>query len=178
MKQSYHIVESGRHSSRRDYSKVSGKLELPNLVEIQTDSFKWFTEKGIKEVFDEIYPIQNYSGNIRLKLLSYEFRKPKYTVAECKYRETNYCAPLWANMELEIYNEETGEIINRPEEVFLGDFPMMTPTGTFIVNGAERVIVSQIVRSPGAYFDIQSDDKTGKETIDGELIPSKGTWFR
>ena len=177
MKQSYHIVESGRHSSRRDYSKVSGNLELPNLVEIQTDSFKWFTEEGIKEVFDEIYPIQNYSGNIKLKLLSYEFRKPKYSVAESKYREVNYCAPLWANMELEIYNEETGEIINRPEEVFLGDFPMMTPTGTFIINGAERVIVSQIVRSPGAYFDIQTDDKTGKETIDGELIPSRGTWL-
>ncbi len=177
MKQSYHVVESGRHSTRRDYSKVSGQLELPYLVEIQTDSFKWFTEQGIKEVFDEIYPIQNYSGNIRLKLLSYEFRKPKYSVAESKYREVNYCAPLWANMELEIYNEETGEIINRPEEVFLGDFPMMTPTGTFIINGAERVIVSQIVRSPGAYFDIQTDDKTGKETIDGELIPSRGTWL-
>ena len=177
MKQTYHIVESGRHSTRRDYSKVSGKLELPYLVEIQTDSFKWFTEKGIKEVFDEIYPIQNYSGNIRLKLISYEFRQPKYSVAESKYREVNYCAPLWANMELEIYNEETGEIINRPEEVFLGDFPMMTPTGTFIINGAERVIVSQIVRSPGAYFDISTDDKTGKENYDGELIPSRGTWL-
>ncbi len=178
MKQSYHIVESGRHSSRRDYSKVSGNLELPNLVEIQTDSFKWFTEEGIKEVFDEIYPIQNYSGNIKLKLLSYEFRKPKYSVAESKYREVNYVAPLWANMELEIYNEETGEIINRQEEVFLGDFPMMTPTGTFIINGGERVIVSQIVRSPGAYFDIGSDDKTGKETYNGELIPSRGTWLQ
>ena len=177
MKQSYHIVESGRHSSRRDYSKVSGKLELPYLVEIQTNSFKWFTKDGIKEVFDEIYPIQNYSGNIKLKLLSYEFRTPKYSVAESKYREVNYCAPLWANMELEIYNEETGEIINRPEEVFLGDFPMMTPTGTFIINGAERVIVSQIVRSPGAYFDIQSDDKTTKENYYGELIPSRGTWL-
>ena len=178
MKQSYHVVESGRHSTRRDYSKVSGQLELPYLVEIQTDSFKWFTEQGIKEVFDEIYPIQNYSGNIRLKLLSYEFRKPKYSVAESKYREVNYVAPLWANMELEIYNEETGEIINRQEEVFLGDFPMMTPTGTFIINGGERVIVSQIVRSPGAYFDIGSDDKTGKETYNGELIPSRGTWLQ
>ena len=178
MKQSYHVVESGRHSTRRDYSKVSGQLELPYLVEIQTDSFKWFTEEGIKEVFDEIYPIQNYSGNIKLKLLSYEFRKPKYSVAESKYREVNYVAPLWANMELEIYNEETGEIINRQEEVFLGDFPMMTPTGTFIINGGERVIVSQIVRSPGAYFDIGSDDKTGKETYNGELIPSRGTWLQ
>ena len=177
MKQSYHIVESGKHSTRRDYSKVSGNLELPYLVEIQTDSFKWFTEEGIKEVFDEIYPIQNYSGNIRLKLLGYEFREPKYSVAESKHREINYSAPLFANMELEIYNDETGEIITKQEEVFLGDFPMMTPTGTFIINGAERVIVSQIVRSPGAYFDIQTDDKTGRENYDGELIPSRGTWL-
>ncbi|MBR3228433.1 MAG: DNA-directed RNA polymerase subunit beta, partial [Erysipelotrichaceae bacterium] len=177
MKQTYHVVESGKHTSRRDYSKVSGNLELPYLVEVQTDSFRWFTEKGIKEVFDEIYPIQNYGGNIRLKLLSYEFREPKYSVAESKYREINYSAPLWANMELEIYDEETGEIITKPEEVFLGDFPMMTPTGTFVINGAERVIVSQIVRSPGAYFDIQTDDKTGKENYDGELIPSRGTWL-
>jgi len=176
-KQSYHIVESGKHSTRRDYSKVSGNLDLPYLVEIQTNSFKWFTETGVKEVFDEIYPIQNYSGNIRLKLLSYEFRKPSYDVAESKYREVNYCAPLWANMELEIIDEETGEVLTKKEEVFLGDFPMMTPTGTFVINGAERVIVSQIVRSPGAYFDIQSDDKTGRDIFDGELIPSRGTWL-
>ena len=176
-KQSYHILESGKHSTRRDYSKVSGSLELPNLVEIQTDSFKWFTEEGIKEVFEEIYPIQNYGGNIRLKLINYEFGEPKYTVAQAKYREVNYAAPLKANMELEIVNEETGEVLNKKEEVFLGDFPMMTPTGTFVINGAERVIVSQIVRSPGAYFDIQSDDKTGRDIYDGELIPSRGTWL-
>ncbi|MBQ3418763.1 MAG: DNA-directed RNA polymerase subunit beta [Erysipelotrichaceae bacterium] len=177
MKQTYHVVESGKHSTRRDYSKVSGNLELPYLVEIQTDSFKWFTEEGIKEVFDEIYPIQNYGGNICLKLLGYEFRNPEHDVAESKYREINYSAPLWAKMELEIIDPETGEVITKPEEVFLGDFPMMTPTGTFIINGAERVIVSQIVRSPGAYFDIQSDDRTGKEIYDGELIPSRGTWL-
>ena len=176
-KQSYHILESGRHSTRRDYSKVSGSLELPNLVEIQTDSFDWFKTEGIKEVFEEIYPIQNYGGNIRLKLLSYEFGEPKYSVAEAKYREVNYSAPLKANMELEIVNEETGEVLNKKEEVFLGDFPMMTPTGTFVINGAERVIVSQIVRSPGAYFDITSDDKTGRDIFDGELIPSRGTWL-
>ena len=176
-KQSYHIVESGRHSTRRDYSKVSGALELPNLVEIQTDSFEWFKNQGIKEVFEEIYPIQNYGGNIRLNLLSYEFRPSKYDVAESKYREINYYASLYANMELEIIDEDTGEVITKREEVFLGDFPMMTPTGTFIINGAERVIVSQIVRSPGAYFDINSDDKTGRDIFDGELIPSRGTWL-
>ena len=174
---SYHILESGRHSTRRDYSKVSGSLELPNLVEIQTNSFNWFTKEGVKEVFDEIYPIQNYSGNIKLKLLSYEFGEPKYSVVESKFREVNYAAPLKANMELEIVNEETGEVMNKKEEVFLGDFPMMTPTGTFVINGAERVIVSQIVRSPGAYFDIQADDKTGKDIFNGELIPSRGTWL-
>ncbi|MDO4941168.1 MAG: DNA-directed RNA polymerase subunit beta, partial [Erysipelotrichaceae bacterium] len=177
MKQSYREVQLGKHSTRRDYSKVSGSLELPNLVEIQTDSFKWFTQEGIKEVFDDIYPIQNYSGNIRLKLLNFEFGEPKHTVAEAKYREEDYKAPLNANMELEIIDEETGEVITRKEEVFLGDFPMMTPTGTFIINGAERVIVSQIVRSPGAYFDSANDDKTGKETFSGELIPSRGTWL-
>ena len=177
MKQTYKIVESGRHSTRRDYSKVSGNLELPNLVEVQTDSFKWFTKEGIKEVFDDIYPIQNYSGNIRLKLLNFEFGEPKFSVAETKYREEDYRAPLKANMELEIIDEDTGEVITKKEEVFLGDFPMMTPTGTFIINGAERVIVSQIVRSPGAYFDTQTDDKTGKEAFSGELIPSRGTWL-
>ena len=177
MTQTYRIVESGKHSTRRDYSKVSGNLELPNLVEVQTDSFKWFTKEGIKEVFDDIYPIQNYSGNIRLKLLNFEFGEPKYSVAETKYREEDYRAPLKANMELEIIDEDTGEVITRKEEVFLGDFPMMTPTGTFIINGAERVIVSQIVRSPGAYFDTQMDDKTGKEAFSGELIPSRGTWL-
>ena len=177
MKETYKILNSGRHSSRRDYSKVSGNLDLPNLVEVQTDSFKWFTTEGIKEVFDDIYPIQNYGGNIRLKLLNFEFGEPKYSVSETKYREEDYCAPLKANMELQIIDEETGDVITRKEEVFLGDFPMMTPTGTFIINGAERVIVSQIVRSPGAYFDIQTDDKTGKETFAGELIPSRGTWL-
>ena len=177
MKQTYKIVDSGKHSTRRDYSKVSGNLELPNLVEVQTDSFKWFITKGIKEVFDDIYPIQNYSGNIRLKLLNYEFGEPKYSVAETKYREEDYRAPLKANMELEIIDEVTGEVSVKKEEVFLGDFPMMTPTGTFIINGAERVIVSQIVRSPGAYFDSQTDDKTNKDTFSGELIPSRGTWL-
>ncbi|MBR2802028.1 MAG: DNA-directed RNA polymerase subunit beta [Erysipelotrichaceae bacterium] len=176
-KQHYHIVESGRHSTRRDYSKVGGALQLPNLVEIQTDSFRWFTEEGIREVFDDIYPIQNYGGNIRLHFLSYEFGKPKYDIAESRFRETNYAAPLKAKMELEMVNQETGEVFTKSEDVFLGDFPMMTPAGTFIINGAERVVVSQIVRSPGAYFDTSSDDKTGREVFSGELIPGRGTWL-
>lgn len=177
MKKNYKEVKSGNHSIRRDYSKVSGNLALPNLVEVQTDSFKWFTSTGAKEVFDDVFPISNYSGNMQLKLLDFHFKEPTYTVNEAKYRQGTYSAPLYANLELEIVKEDTGEVLNKKEEVFLGDFAMMTPSGTFIINGAERVIVSQIVRSPGAYFDSQVDDKTGRESYSGELIPSRGTWL-
>lgn len=176
-KQSYRVVELGPKATRRDYSKVSGNLDLPDLVEIQTDSFEWFKKTGIREVFEDIYPIQNYSGDIKLKFVDYEFGTPKYSVSECKYREANYAAPLKAKMELEIMDNDTGEVLTKWEDVFLGDFPLMTPTGTFIINGGERVIVSQIVRSPGAYFDIVSEDKTGRDTYTSELIPSRGTWL-
>ncbi len=176
-KQTYHVVHYGNKAIRRDYSKVSSGLDLPDLVEIQTAAFDWFLREGIKEVFDDIYPISNYAGNIRLKFLDYDFGEPKYSISECKYREVNYCAPLKAKMELEIMDPETGEVMTKKEEVFLGDFPLMTPTGTFIINGAERVIVSQIVRSPGAYFDIVSEERTGRDTYTCELIPSRGTWL-
>ena len=173
----YRIVSCGKKSSRRDYSKVSGKLELPNLVEIQTDSFKWFTQQGIQEVFEEIYPIENYGKNIRLNFLRYHFEEPKYNAEESMYRECNFAAPLYADMELEVTDSETGEVVTKSEEVYLGDFPLMTETGTFIINGAERVIVSQIVRSPGAYFADSYDKKTGKQNFSCELIPSRGTWL-
>ena len=150
---------------------------MPDLTEIQTDSFDWFLKEGIREVFEDIYPISNYNGNIRLKFLDYEFGEPKYSINECKYKEINYSAPLKARMELEVVDPETGEVLTKWEEVFLGDFPLMTPTGTFIINGAERVIVSQIVRSPGAYFDIVNEERTGKDTYTCELIPSRGTWL-
>ena len=176
-KQTYHVVHYGNKAVRRDYSKVSSGLEMPDLTEIQTDSFDWFLREGIREVFEDIYPISNYNGNIRLKFLDYEFGEPKYSINECKYKEINYCAPLKARMELEVVDPETGEVLTKWEEVFLGDFPLMTPTGTFIINGAERVIVSQIVRSPGAYFDIVNEERTGKDTYTCELIPSRGTWL-
>ena len=176
-KQTYHVVHYGNKAIRRDYSKVSSGLDLPDLVEIQTAAFEWFLKDGIKEVFEDIYPISNYAGNIRLKFLDYEFGEPKYSISECKYREVNYCAPLKAKMELEVMDNETGEVMTKWEEVFLGDFPLMTPTGTFIINGAERVIVSQIVRSPGAYFDVITEERTGRETYTCELIPSRGTWL-
>ena len=172
----YHILECGKKATRRDYSKVSGKLELPNLVEIQTNSFKWFTRQGIQEVFEEIYPIENYGKNIKLNFLRYHFAQPKYNAEESMYRECNYAAPLYAEMELEITDTDTGEVVTKNEEVYLGDFPLMTETGTFIINGAERVIVSQIVRSPGAYFST-GYEKTGKQNYACELIPSRGTWL-
>ncbi|MCR5794545.1 MAG: DNA-directed RNA polymerase subunit beta [Solobacterium sp.] len=175
--QAYRIRQYGNKATRRDYSKVSSSLELPDLVEIQTAAFEWFLKEGIREVFNDIYPIANYGGNISLKFIDYEFGEPKYSISECKYREVNYCAPLKAKMELEIVDADTGEVMTKWEEVFLGDFPMMTPTGTFIINGAERVIVSQIVRSPGAYFDIVSEERTGRDTYTCELIPSRGTWL-
>ena len=173
----YHIVSCGKKSIRRDYSKVSGNLELPNLVEIQTDSFDWFKKQGIREVFDEIYPIENYGKNIKLNFIDYHFVEPKYNAEESMYRECTYVAPLYADMVLEVTDPNTGEVEQKSEEVFLGDFPLMTETGTFIINGAERVIVSQIVRSPGAYFSESYDDKTGKENYACELIPSRGTWL-
>ena len=176
-KQTYHVVHYGNKATRRDYSKVSSGLDLPDLVEIQTAAFDWFLRDGIKEVFNDVYPISNYAGNIRLKFLDYEFGEPKYSISECKYREVNYSAPLKGKMELEVMDPETGEVITKNEEVFLGDFPLMTPTGTFIINGAERIIVSQIVRSPGAYFDIELEERTGRDTYKCELIPSRGTWL-
>ncbi len=176
-KETYNIVQYGSKASRRDYSKVSSGLDLPDLTEIQTDSFDWFLKEGIREVFEDIYPITNFDGRIRLNFLDYSFEEPQYSINECKYREANYSAKLFAKMALEIYDEETGSIRRDASDVFLGDFPLMTPTGTFIINGAERVIVSQIVRSPGAYFDIVSEERTGRDTYTCELIPSRGTWL-
>ena len=176
-KQTYRVVNAGKKAQRRDYSKVSGNLELPNLVEVQTNSYEWFKNEGIREVFEEIYPISNYGGNIKLRFIDYEFGKPKFNAEESMFRECNFAAPLSAKMELEITDNATGEVMTKPEDVYFGDFPMMTETGTFIINGAERVIVSQIVRSPGAYFSTGYDERTGKDSFACELIPSRGTWL-
>ena len=172
----YQIVPEGKKAFRRDYSKVSGKLELPNLVEIQTNSFEWFKKYGIREVFEEIFPIESFNKNIKLKYKDFHFEPPKCSSQKAMERECNYASRLDVDMELEIVNEN-GEVITKDEKVFLGDFPMMTETGTFIINGAERVIVSQIVRSPGAYFSESFDNKTGKQNYASELIPSRGTWL-
>ena len=176
-KENYKVVQLGNKAERRDYSKGSSRLELPNLVEIQTDSFEWFLKEGIKEAFEEIFPITNNSENVSLNFKGYTFNEPKFSVNESKIRETNFAAPLKATIELIMPNKETGEAITKTEEIFFGDFPLMTDTGTFIINGAERVIVSQIVRSPGAYFDIEQDVKLGKDVFLSSMIPNNGTWL-
>ena len=158
--------------NRRNYSRISGSLELPNLVEIQTNSYEWFKNEGIKEVFNDVYPISNFNETLTLEFVDCRFDAPKYSVDEAKDRDANYSAPIRATLRL--VNNGTGEI--KENEVFMGDFPLMTDSGTFIINGAERVIVSQLVRSPGAYF-ADAMDKSGKTVFTGSLIPSRGTWL-
>ena len=158
--------------NRRNYSRISGSLELPNLVEIQTNSYEWFKTEGIKEVFNDVYPISNFNETLTLEFVDCRFDEPKYSVDEAKDRDANYSAPIRATLRL--INNGTGEI--KENEVFMGDFPLMTDSGTFIINGAERVIVSQLVRSPGAYF-ADAMDKSGKTVFTGSVIPSRGTWL-
>lgn len=167
-----HTTTAKSKITRRNYSRISGSLELPNLVEIQTNSYKWFKEVGIKEVFDDIYPITNFNETLSLEFVDCAFDEPKYSVNESKDRDENYAAPIRATLRL--INSGTGEI--KEQEVFMGDFPLMTDSGTFIINGAERVIVSQLVRSPGAYF-ADAIDKSGKTVFEGSIIPSRGTWL-
>ena len=157
---------------RKSFSKVSGSLALPNLVEIQTESFKEFIATGIKEVFQDVYPIEGPNKNLELHFLDSRFEQPKYSIQESKNRDMTYACPL--KVKLRLKNNQTGEI--KENEVFMGDFPWMTDSGTFVINGAERVIVSQLVRSPGAYYD-KERDKSGKQIYKAEVIPNRGTWL-
>ncbi len=175
--QAYKVKKFGNKAVRRDYSKVSAELPLPNLVELQTQSYDWFLNEGIPEVFNEIYPIKSYNENVTLRFIDYSFDEPEYDENECRNREATFAAPLRATMRIEVINKQTGEVIEKEEEVFLGDLPLMTKNGTFIINGAERVIVSQIVRSPGAYYKSELNERTGRETYMAELIPGRGTWL-
>ena len=158
---------------RMSFSKTRNTLELPNLVEIQTKSFKWFLEKGLTEVLHDVSPITDYSGNLSIEFLSFSLdSKPKYSVEECKERDANYAAPLKVNVRLT--NKQTGEV--KQTDIFMGELPIMTETGTFVINGAERVIVSQIVRSPGMYYSSEFD-KSGKKTYSSTVIPYRGAWL-
>jgi len=167
-----HVVKYGNHRERRSFARISEVLELPNLIEIQTDSYQWFLDEGLREMFEDILPIDDFNGNLSLEFVDYELKTPKYTVEEARSHDANYSAPL--QVTLRLTNRETGEI--KSQEVFFGDFPLMTEQGTFIVNGAERVIVSQLVRSPGVYFSSKID-KNGREGFGSTVIPNRGAWL-
>jgi len=165
-------VQYGKNT-RMTYSKIDEVLPLPNLIEIQYSLYEWFINEGLKEVFEEISPIEDFAGNLTLEFIDYKLDgKPKYDIEECKERDTTYAAPLKVTVRLT--NHETGEV--KDSTVFMGDFPIMTPKGTFIINGAERVIVSQLVRSPGAYYG-EKIDKTANHLYEATLIPNRGAWL-
>ena len=162
------------NNNRMTFSKINEVIDMPNLIEIQKDSYKWFVEEGLKEVFRDMSDITDYSGNLRLSFVDYRLDDtPKYDVTECKARDTTYAAPLRVTAHL--VNSETGEI--KESEVSMGDFPLMTESGTFVINGAERAIVSQLVRSPGVYFAEKTDEKTGKRLFSSTIIPNRGAWL-
>ena len=162
------------NNTRMSFSKINEVIDMPNLIEIQKDSYKWFVEEGLKDVFKEMSSITDYTGNLVLDFVDYRFEnKPKYSINECKARDTTYAVPLRATVRL--INKETGEI--KESEVFMGDFPLMTESGTFVINGAERAVVSQLVRSPGVYYGNHIDEKTGKELFNSTIIPNRGAWL-
>ena len=172
------IVQYGKKRQRRNYSRINVALELPNLIEIQTASYQWFLDQGIREMFKDISPIEDNNGNLALEFVDYNLGEPKYTVLEAKERDANYAAPLRVKVRLHIKDEETQAIKEVKEsEVYMGDFPLMTPTGTFVINGSERVIVSQLVRSSGVYYNKETDKKSGKEKYAAQVIPNRGAWL-
>ncbi|WP_223595877.1 DNA-directed RNA polymerase subunit beta [Neobacillus bataviensis] len=166
------LVQYGRHRQRRSYARISEVLELPNLIEIQTSSYQWFLDEGLREMFQDISPIEDFTGNLSLEFIDYSLGDPKYSVEESKERDVTYSAPL--RVKVRLVNKETGEV--KDQDVFMGDFPLMTETGTFVINGAERVIVSQLVRSPSVYFSGKLD-KNGKKGFTATVIPNRGAWL-
>ncbi len=168
----YKVEKFGDHRERRTFSKIKNTLALTDLLEIQKKSYQRFLEEGIKEVFEDLFPVESFTGNISLELGDYYFEEPRYSVKEAKERMVNYAAPL--KVQARVFIHETGEV--KEQEIFLGDLPLMTEAGTFIINGAERVIVSQLVRSPSVYFK-KEIDKNGRKIVSGEIIPNKGTWL-
>ncbi|CAD2070770.1 DNA-directed RNA polymerase subunit beta [Phocicoccus schoeneichii] len=166
------VIQYGKHAKRRSYARIEEKLELPNLIEIQTNSYEWFLNSGLIEMFKDISPVEDFTGNISLEFVDYKLGEPKYNVEEAKNHDATYSAPLRVKVRLII--KETGEV--KEQEVFMGDFPLMTDTGTFIINGAERVIVSQLVRSPSVYY-ADKVDKNGRKSYTATVIPNRGAWL-
>lgn len=167
-----HVVNYGQHRTRRSFSRIKEILPLPNLTDVQTESYKWFLDEGVKEVFDDILPISDASGRLTLEYVDYKLQEPKYTVDESRKHDATYSAPM--HVTLKLTNHETGEI--KTQDVFFGDLPLMTKSGSFIVNGAERVIVSQLVRSPGVYYSGEFD-KNGRQIFGTTVIPNRGAWL-
>ena len=167
-----HDVNYGTKRTRRSYSRINEVLELPNLIQIQTNSFDWFVEQGLKEMFKDISPIEDFSGDLSLEFVDYRLSQPKYNVDEAREQDTNYSAPL--QVTLRLLNKETGEV--QETESYFGDLPLMTNEGSFIINGAERVIVSQLIRSPGVYFSPKVE-KNNREGFSGTIIPNRGAWL-
>src|SRR4030042_6319619 len=155
-------------------AKSPQTLEIPDLIQVQLDSFRWFQEEALKELFEEISPIQDFTGTrLELRFIGYEFRQPPFSVEECYQRDMTYAAPLYIRAQLIV--KETGEI--KEQEIFFGDIPIMTNKGTFVISGAERVIVNQLIRSPGIYFRTQEDPVSGRALCTAKLIPEHGTWL-
>ncbi|QBP39773.1 DNA-directed RNA polymerase subunit beta [Paenisporosarcina antarctica] len=166
------LVQYGQHRQRRSFARIKEVLELPNLIEIQTASYEWFLEEGLREMFRDISPITDFTGNLSLEFIDYTLGDPKYPVDESKERDVTYAAPL--RVKVRLHNKESEEV--KEQDVFMGDFPLMTETGTFVINGAERVIVSQLVRSPSVYFHDKTD-KNGKKGFGATVIPNRGAWL-
>ena len=168
----YITKKFGDYRERRSYAKTKNAIELENLLEIQKKSYNWFIDEGIKEVFEDIFPVESFTGNLMLEFGDYSFDEPRYSIKGCKERYATYAAPL--KVDARLFNQETGEV--KEQSIYLGDMPIMTEGGTFIINGAERVIVSQLVRSPSVYFG-REIDKNGRLVITSQIIPNRGTWL-
>ena len=168
----YKVINCGNHRQRRSFSGIKNTYPLMDLLEIQKKSYNWFIEKGIEEVLTDLSPIENFAGTLSLEFGDYRFEEPRYSIKECKERYATYSAPL--KVDVRLFNNETGEV--KEQEIFMGDMPLMTDSGTFVINGAERVIVSQLVRSPSVYFN-REIDKNGRLLITSQIIPTRGTWL-
>lgn len=157
---------------RLSYSRIEEPIELPNLIQVQLSSYKWFLEQGLREALQEVFPISDFTGNLELNFIDYSLGDPKYSVTECKERDVSFQAPL--KLRVRLTDKENGEI--KESEVYMGDLPLMTEKGTFIINGAERVVVSQLVKSPGVYFSDRLD-VAGNRLFGATIIPNRGAWF-
>ncbi|MBV8298419.1 MAG: hypothetical protein JO083_02495, partial [Candidatus Eremiobacteraeota bacterium] len=167
--------DPGAKRDRHSFAKITDVLQLPDLIELQKASFKWFISDGLKEAFESISPIKDFTGNLVLEFGEHSLGEPKYSVEDCRERDMTYSAPL--RVRVRLITAESGEIKGIPDqEIFMGDFPLMTDKGTFMINGAERVIVSQLVRSPGVYF-LQDVDTNNRPTFNATIIPNRGAWI-